>query len=113
MLTTSRPAEGNKVGFWPDGKDGVHAVLSWSDSTFTSDPAYMAVLWYVQRPERQTHYRGWSNCRVCGCVNGSADYHRDGYTWPEGYAHYITAHSVRPPQHFISAAIKAYRKAVK
>lgn len=102
-----------KVGFWPSGQEGVVAVQEASDPSFASDPAYSAVLWYVQRPERQTYYKGWSNCRVCGRMNGSADYHRDGYTWPEGYAHYITAHGVRPPQQFIAAAVKAYRRSVK
>jgi len=108
------PKDGIPVGFWPPcGPEGKAAVQAAADPSFAKDPAFPAVLWFLQRPEHKVPYRGWSNCRVCGCMNGSEDYLRDGYTWPSGYIHYITAHGVRPPQPFIAAAVKAYRRSVK
>lgn len=49
---------------------------------------------------RQVSYRGWSNCRLCGCNNGSKEYTYNAWTWPEGFRHYITAHRVRPSKGF-------------
>lgn len=46
-------------------------------------------------------YKGSSLCRFCGCVNGSADLTDGAWVWPEGYAHYLLAHGVVPPQAFV------------
>ena len=43
-------------------------------------------------------YRGFSTCRICGCVNGSIELGRDGYVYPEGLVHYITDHNVWLPE---------------
>lgn len=46
-------------------------------------------------------YRGFSSCRVCGCCNGTKSYVKivDGvvYEWPEGLAHYLEVHCIKPP----------------
>lgn len=43
-------------------------------------------------------YRGWSNCRLCGKMNGSKELEiiRGGtkYRIPEGYLHYLEDHAV-------------------
>ena len=44
---------------------------------------------------------GTSLCRICECENGSKEYSNSEFTWPEGLAHYIRKHHVRPPQEFI------------
>lgn len=46
-------------------------------------------------------YMGFSPCRMCGCDNGSLEFTDGVYVWPEGFAHYIANHDVRPPQEFI------------
>jgi hypothetical protein len=45
-------------------------------------------------------YRGWSTCRICGTHNGSREFHVDGWQWPEGYRHYLSAHNVEPDPEF-------------
>jgi hypothetical protein len=44
---------------------------------------------------------GVSRCRLCGKANGSAEFTDGVYMWPEGLAHYVGDHSVRPPKIFI------------
>lgn len=105
---------GSQVGFWPPcGPEGKTAVLAVADPSFVEDPAFGAVMWFLQHPTSKTSHMGWSVCRVCGCPNGSDDYHRDGFTWPSGYDHYVVMHDVVPPPEFIAAAVMAYRRGVK
>jgi hypothetical protein len=40
---------------------------------------------------------GVSPCRLCGAANGSAERTDGAYLWPEGLAHYLRDHGVRPP----------------
>lgn len=48
-------------------------------------------------------YKGSSECRLCDkWNNGSADFSDGVYLWPEGYAHYVEAHCVRPPQEMVA-----------
>jgi hypothetical protein len=47
-------------------------------------------------------WRGWSSCRLCGCANGSTCKGDDAYNWPEGFAHYLKVHGVRPPDAFVA-----------
>lgn len=49
---------------------------------------------------RMVHYRGWSTCRICHKPNGSGEYTSKGWTWPEGFRHYVEAHNVIPTPEF-------------
>lgn len=42
----------------------------------------------------KNHYKGWSNCRVCDCKNGSADYTISKHLVPDGAVHYHTKHKL-------------------
>jgi hypothetical protein len=60
---------------------------------------------------------GYSECRLCREAAGPSDPHEsrmeswerngtqdfgDGvYVWPEGYAHYVKVHAVKPPEEFL------------
>lgn len=48
-------------------------------------------------------YFGSAQCRMCHLVdgNGSRDFTDGVYLWPEGFAHYLEAHWVKPPQEFV------------
>ena len=95
-----------KVGFWynenkphfPKAQDAVDR--SWSPAE------RRAVLGYMQKVPRGQQYRGWSECRICGKHNGSCDMTDGVYTWPEGFAHYITEHGVRPPREFVDHCLR-------
>lgn len=49
---------------------------------------------------RTVKYMGWSDCRICGCMNGTKEYYTDKWRWPEGYLHYIEKHNVFPSEEF-------------
>jgi len=68
---------------------------------------YAAVVAYLSHPEEMLAYHGSSYCRVCGITNGSHDYLRGPFVYPEGYSHYITQHGFKPPQEVIDAAVAA------
>jgi len=50
-------------------------------------------------------YMGYSTCRICGKDNGTADFSDGFYVWPEGFAHYLSEHKVRPPATFVLHAL--------
>ncbi len=92
-----------EVGFWdPDGPNPHTMVdLAWARTEREM------VLRYLADGLVKEHWMGDSWCRF-GCWSGemvpemgSRD-HTDGvWVWPEGFHHYITHHSVKPPQEFI------------
>lgn len=66
-----------------------------------------AVAAYVDNGWELASYKGCSNCRICGLTNGSQDWGDEVYRWPEGFAHYIREHNVRPPPEFVAHALGA------
>lgn len=118
-----------RVGFWCDRMDGVDkcgdypdphdcidmgwdpaersvvvAYLSAGNSMGPRLPPFHNVRWCQA-------FLGFSNCRVCGCRNGSMEFTDGAYVWPEGYAHYLEAHGVKPPEHFVRHVLDEVRKA--
>jgi hypothetical protein len=59
------------------------------------------VIRHLQAGKRVEAWFGDSQCRICGISNGSCDLSDGVYVWPEGFAHYLQAHQVRPPPEFI------------
>ena len=90
------------IGYWR----GEHAV-GWPDPS-----AFVDVTWdelerdlvarYLGRGFVVRAYMGYSPCRVCGCNNGCLELSDGVYVWPEGLAHYLVDHGVRPPEPFVS-----------
>lgn len=60
---------------------------------------------YLRAHPIRNRYRGFSECRICGCPNGSTDRSDGTYVWPSGLAHYVEAHSVRLPADFLQRAL--------
>lgn len=99
------------IGYWrgsapgdealPDPRD--HVDLSW-------DPAERATIAsYLKRGLVAGTWRGYSDCRFrCGRPDeqmGHRDLTDGVYVWPEGYAHYVEDHGVRPPATFVAQAL--------
>lgn len=54
---------------------------------------------------------GSSTCRVCGLRPNGTTCLTDGvYCWPEGLAHAVEEHGVRPPAEFVDHAIRRLRE---
>jgi hypothetical protein len=76
----------------------------------TWDPEERArVVAYLRAGDELESYRGTSYCRFeCGTPSaemGSLDLTDGRFAWPEGLAHYVEAHDVRLPDHFIAHAL--------
>ena len=50
-------------------------------------------------------FMGFSTCRMCGALNGTVEQTDRTYVWPQGFAHYVRDHGVRPPQEFVDHAL--------
>lgn len=86
---------------------------------FVGQRAFLAALSCVENHDRTrtSHAKGWSDCRCCGCKNGSAEFKLNAlgatWAWPAGYAHYVSTHNVRPSlafQEWIIAVSEALAK---
>lgn len=105
MPNESRHSIGGRtaLGYWrgsddsdlPDPRASVDP--SW-------DPAERAlVVAYLRAAPRLEQWRGYSWCRICDLsTNGTGCLGDDTYNWPEGFAHYVEAHGVRPPAGFVA-----------
>lgn len=112
-----------KVGFWapidPAERiaDGVARVFfgltPYPEANLHINPTWPAderktVLAYLAKGKRMPNGEfGFSTCRLCGIHNGSAEFTDGVYVWPEGFAHYLREHGVKPPdERFIQYATR-------
>jgi len=98
-----------KIGYWKNDAGTIEGKVEIGQHSGTMNTTEgKAVVKFIEASKIHDMYRGCSICRVCGKENGSEDLiSPDGnFIFPEGYLHYITCHSVRPPENFIAAAIR-------
>jgi len=79
---------------------------------FDNPEVFAVVLAYLNNPERTKGYRGSASCRICGCGNGSQDWFKGPFRYPQGYVHYLVEHDFKPPQAVIDAAMQAMTDAL-
>lgn len=96
--------QAQKIGFWTVKGNEIPVDPNWKKENYK---LFKSVVNYLNDPDSKTGYRGWSNCRICKKANGSEDYHKDGFTYPSGYVHYIVHHCVVPDPRIIIAAKEA------
>jgi hypothetical protein len=80
----------------------------WIDKSW-NEAERQAVLAYLRVQPAWEHWRGYSWCRFDGCDNrrlGTTDRSDGTYVWPEGFAHYIEKHGVKPPDEFIRHVLR-------
>lgn len=100
--------EQKREGFWRSFTGA--RDLPWPeahDEPMEDQEPFLEALNYAEAWAEVTSYRGWSTCRLCGKHNGSTELNLRGWTWPEGYRHYIEVHNVRPSPEF-KAFIEGY-----
>ena len=64
------------------------------------------VAFYFDNGTLARAFMGYSQCRICGATNGAVEYTDGSYLWPEGFAHYIREHNVRPPDDVVRWAVE-------
>lgn len=116
-----------EVGFWADPRDPLDEQPNPAqlvDKDWGKTATALAVALYAQCGFLESFELGYSFCRL-GCGGGGggggvASERRgtgnnrfmgcttltDGkYVWPEGLAHYVSEHSVRPPEDFVRRSL--------
>lgn len=76
-------------------------VLPWPITQSESvGVAFRNKLRKLEKKARRIAYKGSSECRLCGRVNGSTAYEYGGWHWPIGLWHYLKVHNVHPSEEF-------------
>jgi len=97
------------VGFWRNDWDEETAALP--DPRELVDASWplrerVRVAIYLRGGERAAAWLGYSTCRFCcGTPDrfmGDSDLRDDAWVWPEGFAHYVEFHAVKPPEAFLA-----------
>jgi hypothetical protein len=91
------------VGYW----DGPETDHSWPSPETLVDETWDAeerelVAAYLSTGLVAQSYMGYSRCRFCGRQNGNLDLSDGVFVWPEGLSHYVSDHSVRLPERFVT-----------
>lgn len=98
-----------RIGFWRDPNDPRTKNLP--DPRDSVEPTWdpverLAVAEYLRRGRHDTPWQGHSWCRFrCGVADdemGAWDMTDGEFLWPEGYAHYVEKHGVKPPEEFLA-----------
>ncbi|ONH32489.1 hypothetical protein [Pseudofrankia asymbiotica] len=90
------------IGYWAGkGAEGWPSPGDFIDANWDADERDL-VADYLRRGFVHGAYMGVSPCRICGRDNGSLELSDGTYVWPEGLAHYLTDHGVRPPKPFVA-----------
>lgn len=84
------------IGYWAyRGEEGPSPV---ADTALPDQAEVIARLKAAMDRGYWEHYRGWSNCRLCGKPNGTRELEiisgDTKYKIPEGYLHYLEDHHV-------------------
>jgi hypothetical protein len=105
---------GDRIGYWEssyslmpevEGEPEWPRVTDFVDEDW-DDSERDRVASYLEQGLVALAMCGHSACRFCGELNGCAENTDGVYLWPEGLAHYVRQHHVRPPvsvvRHIIS-----------
>jgi hypothetical protein len=90
---------GDDSPMWPDPSDFVDE--EWDATERETVASYLMQGLAVEWAEL-----GFSNCRMCGKTNGSAEYTDGTYVWPEGLSHYVRDHAVRLPTEVVDYILR-------
>ena len=96
------------IGYWRNAFN-----LNWPDPRAFVDDSWDAtarrdVVAYLRHGAVARTFWGASICRFCEAENGSIELTDDRFIWPEGFAHYVESHGVRPPFRF-TEHVRSYR----
>jgi hypothetical protein len=95
-----------KVGFWIWDDDPKNLV----DPNWDQRERELVIA-YLKAGETAERWMGYAYCRM-GCFDGrmagemgSRDFTDGTWLWPEGFAHYLEVHQVKPPEEFVRWAL--------
>jgi hypothetical protein len=101
-----------RVGYWRMyPKSSAFVKLPWpveqADPTWCEAERERVVRYLRFAGRVHQAWFGHSRCRICSIDNGCQDMTDGTYVWPSGYAHYVEAHAVKPPEEFVKHVLDA------
>lgn len=110
------------IGYWRSADDNivdenshypsVHDYIKpelWSEK-YGGNEIKQLVIDYLESFKLINHQMGYSGCRICGVLNGTAERSDGEFVYPEGYTHYIKEHDVIPPKKIVFNALRWAKK---
>ena len=97
----------HKEGFWKSSCEPDLPSPAPNDTPWEGQNVFVQQLKHVEQNAKCVRYRGFSTCRVCGCLNGTKEFSHNNWKWPEGLMHYIVEHNVQPSIEFQEMINKA------
>jgi hypothetical protein len=95
------------IGYWAGGPaPGWPSVTGFVDEHWDLTERDL-VASYLEQGYIPWVQAGISPCRMCGRPNGYAERTDGVYLWPDGLAHYVREHGVRPPVSVIRHIVRA------
>lgn len=103
-----RAEDRKAIGYWSGGPVGtaypelanLPDPLKFVDTSWDEKEKKL-VIDYVREGAVLASWRGMSACRFCNHLNGNKCFFDEKFVWPQGFAHYLEKHGVRPPQEFV------------
>ena len=71
---------------------------------------FLKMLGVIEAEAGSIHYKGWSDCRICGKNVGLIEFEYETWNWPVGLRHYIEKHLVKPSNEFIKFIAKEVKR---
>lgn len=110
LIAALRPQPLTLIGYWrsdqhPELPDPHEFVFPGAGSDVRDRLASA-----LENGARVRFYMGYSECRICGALNGSAELTDGVHIWPEGLVHYVREHSVALPHGVTDALIRRYEE---
>jgi len=102
--TTGMVSEGHEFHRYEAllGPEVLPSPWDYVDIAWDADERHVAFL-YLRNAKEYESWKGRSACRF-GCKGvdlGFRDFTDGVFVWPEGFAHYIDVHNVKPPEEFL------------
>lgn len=89
------------IGYWYSKHTPEYPMPEAQVEPWEGQDKFLAALASKERNAVLDRYRGWSQCRICNCNNGSTEYASANYRWPSGLRHYVEEHNVRIDESFV------------
>lgn len=99
-----------REGFWYSERNQMLPKPIESDEPWIGKEDFVSKLFELEvHPQTdKIQFKGFSTCRICGKINGTATNAAMGWEWPVGYRHYIEEHNVRPSLAFQEMVLGDY-----
>jgi hypothetical protein len=91
------------VGFWwSEREPWFPHPRDFIDPSWSAAEREAVVEHLTHRGKRAAQYLGFASCRLCDVTLGTTDQTDGTYYWPERLEHYLQAHDVKLPEHFVA-----------